>query len=82
MIELHSVPCQQARAGLQDIELARISQEVTERFYSKIASLDHFVGAQHKASRYYALEWLRGRSAVGDGEDHWGIGGNVASAVD
>ena len=32
LIGLHSVPCQQARAELQDIELARISQEVTERF--------------------------------------------------
>jgi hypothetical protein len=29
LIELHSVPCQQARAGLQDIELARISQRVS-----------------------------------------------------
>jgi hypothetical protein len=33
LIELHSVPLS-ARAGLQDIELARISQEVTERFYN------------------------------------------------
>jgi len=49
---------------------------------SKIASLDHFVGTQHKASRYYALERLPGRSAVADGEDHWGIAGNLASAVD
>jgi hypothetical protein len=32
LIEEHSVPSQ-AGAGLQDIELARISQEVTERFY-------------------------------------------------
>jgi hypothetical protein len=31
LIELHSVPGA-ARAGLQDIELARISQDVTERF--------------------------------------------------
>jgi hypothetical protein len=29
LIELHSVPCA-ARAGLQNIELARISQEVME----------------------------------------------------
>ncbi len=36
LIELHSVPCA-ARAGLQNIELARISQEVTERFYSLLA---------------------------------------------
>jgi hypothetical protein len=32
LIELHSIP--PARAGLQDNELARISQEVTERFSS------------------------------------------------
>jgi hypothetical protein len=34
LIELHSVPA--ARAGLQDIELARISHEVTERFYNPL----------------------------------------------
>jgi hypothetical protein len=33
VIEFHSVPCT-ARAELQDIELAWISQEVTERFYN------------------------------------------------
>src|SRR5262249_46428966 len=33
LIELHSVPLS-ARAGLQDIESAKISQEVTERFYN------------------------------------------------
>src|SRR4029450_11528100 len=36
LIEEHSVPSQ-AGAGLQDIELARISQEVTERFYNLLA---------------------------------------------
>jgi hypothetical protein len=36
LIELHSVPSQ-AGAGLQDIELARISQEVTERFCDLLA---------------------------------------------
>jgi hypothetical protein len=36
LIELHSVPCQPG-AGLQDIELARISQEVAERFYNLLA---------------------------------------------
>ena len=49
---------------------------------TKIASLDHFVGTQHKALRYYALEtvsceqglWLVGKSL--------GIEGNVTSAVD
>jgi hypothetical protein len=35
LIELHSIP--PARAGLQDNELARISQEVTERFSSLLA---------------------------------------------
>jgi hypothetical protein len=37
VIEFHSVPCT-ARAELQDIELAWISQEVTERFYTCIQS--------------------------------------------
>jgi hypothetical protein len=36
LIELHSMPASQA--GLQDIELARISQEVTERFYNLLAA--------------------------------------------
>ena len=34
---IHSVPSQ-AGPGLQDIELARISQEVTERFYNLLAA--------------------------------------------
>jgi hypothetical protein len=29
-VELHSVPCRQARAGLQDIELAQISQRASQ----------------------------------------------------
>jgi hypothetical protein len=33
---MHSIPAQ-ARVGLQDIELARISQEVTKRFYNLLA---------------------------------------------
>src|SRR5262249_10292126 len=37
MIELHSVPCQQARAGFQVIELARISQRVRRAFYNRPA---------------------------------------------
>jgi hypothetical protein len=36
VIEFHSVPCT-ARAELQDIELAWISQELTERFYNLLA---------------------------------------------
>jgi hypothetical protein len=32
LIELHSIPASQA--GFQDIELARISQEVLRRFYN------------------------------------------------
>jgi len=35
LIELHSIP--PGRAGLQDIELARVSQEVAERFYNLLA---------------------------------------------
>jgi hypothetical protein len=35
-LELHLVP-RQPTAGLQDIELVRISQEVTERFYNLLA---------------------------------------------
>src|SRR2546422_10606210 len=37
LIELHSVPCQQARAGLQDIEVARISQRVSRAFCNLLA---------------------------------------------
>jgi len=37
MIEPHSIPLR-AEGGLQDIELAGISQEVTERFCSTDAS--------------------------------------------
>jgi hypothetical protein len=35
LIELHSIPASQG--CMQDIELARISQEVTERFYNLLA---------------------------------------------
>jgi hypothetical protein len=35
LIELHLLPASQGR--MQDIELARISQEVTERFYNLLA---------------------------------------------
>jgi hypothetical protein len=37
LIELHAVPA--ARAGLQDIELARIIQEEAERFYNLLSYL-------------------------------------------
>src|SRR5215471_17529557 len=36
LIELHSIPASQG-PDLQDIELARISQEVAERFYNLVA---------------------------------------------
>jgi hypothetical protein len=36
LIELHSIACRPG-ARLQDIELAKISQEVTERFYNLLA---------------------------------------------
>ena len=36
LIEEHSIPSQ-AGAGLQDIEMSKISQEVTERFYNPLA---------------------------------------------
>ena len=37
LIEVHLIPCQ-ARAGLQDIEFARVSQEVTERFCNRLTA--------------------------------------------
>jgi hypothetical protein len=37
LIELHSVRCQQVRAGLQDIEPATNSQRVLERLYNLLA---------------------------------------------
>ena len=49
---------------------------------TKIASLDHFVGTQHKALRYYALERRPASKDCGRWGGSLGIGGNVTSAVD
>src|SRR5262245_30941326 len=49
---------------------------------TKIASLDHFVGTQHKALRYYALERRPASKDFGRWGGSLGIGGNVTSAVD
>jgi hypothetical protein len=49
---------------------------------TKIASLDHFVGTQHKALRYYALERRPASKDCGRWGGSLGIEGNVTSAVD
>ena len=56
LIKLHSVPCQPG-AGLQDIELARISQEVAERFYNLLAVGEGGRRTRRRLNRRQSLLW-------------------------